>query len=81
MRVLDRWMRWPLAAMFLPLLFLGCEVTPPEAAFQPEDRAAIEMLAETFAEQVLVEDWDGVAGLFRSDAVMMPPESPPVEER
>jgi ketosteroid isomerase-like protein len=77
MRILSR--GTPLVA--LALILLGCEVTPPEAAFLPEDRVAIERLAQEFAEGLLVEDWDGVAGLFRTDAVMMPPEGPPVEGR
>jgi ketosteroid isomerase-like protein len=70
-----------ISLMVLPLLLLGCEVTPPEAAFLPEDRVAIERMAQEFAEGLLAEDWDGVAGLFRIDAVMMPPEGPPVEGR
>ena len=77
MRILSR--GTPL--IVLPLVVLGCEVTPPEAAFLPEDRVAIERLAQEFGGGVLAEDWEGVAGLFRTDAVMMPPEGPPVEGR
>ena len=68
-------------ALALPLMALGCELTPPEMGFLPEDHAAIEGISEEYADAFIAGDWEGVARLFHPDGVLMPPDESAVTGR
>jgi ketosteroid isomerase-like protein len=47
----------------------------------PEDRQEISMIPEKFMKRALKGDWEGVAELYHSAAIQMPPDQPEIEGR
>lgn len=75
-----RFFRAALPAFLLPLLLLAaCEVPPPDLELTPEDREAIEALADAYGELAMAGDWDEWAALFRDDGIYVPRRAPGVE--
>lgn len=57
------------------------DLPPPAVPLSPADVAALREVNETFRRHVLAQAWSEWANLFTADAVVMPPNSPPVVGR
>lgn len=71
-------LRVRLAATTL-LLLAACRSTSSASA--PDDLAANRALNQQFAAHLRARDWDAISRLYAEDAVLMPPNMPPVHGR
>ncbi len=62
-------------------LSLGNGAASAEDALAEEDRQGIAQLPIKYVERALTDDWDAVADLYHEDAIVMPPDRPPVVGR
>lgn len=66
------------AASALLLSALACQ---PAGPLSDADIAGIEATSEAFHQAALANDWAGLAATYTEDAVLMPPNEPPIEGR
>lgn len=64
---------------FVAALLTACQSAP--AGLKPEYRNAIEASSNNWVETYNRNDWEGLADLFTSDAIMMPPNASAVRGR
>ncbi|HEX9202863.1 MAG TPA: nuclear transport factor 2 family protein, partial [Vicinamibacteria bacterium] len=63
------------------LLAAGIACAPAPAQLSPADLSAIGEVSDAFLKGVLARDFAAVAGLYLEDAVLNPPNQPPVKGR
>ncbi len=63
----------------IALASAACQPAPEAGPLADEDVAAIEGLADAYANGALAGDWDAVAAVYSEDAVFMMPDQPAVE--
>src|SRR5258705_6999607 len=65
----------PTVALFA---LVGCTPAPAPATFTEADRAANLAVTAAFRDRVMAKDWEGGGKLYAANAVMLPPNTPPL---
>lgn len=68
------------ALMLLAMVFSACQAPAPPT-LSDTDVAAIKRANASYASAVMAKDWAALAALYAEDAIILPPNHPPVTGR